>query len=132
MTYQEKNFQTDFNKWCKHTWRTNGVFELKIAKGKSLPFDAVKDHQITALVHASSNYIVYKIPDDAIGQKPFDSFMLMDVPAYVVVMYQAKNPEGEFFMISIDTWVGEASRAKRKSLTEERAREIGETQYLSY
>lgn len=123
MAYHEKHFQTEFNKWCKHFIRTTSVFELKISKGKSLPFNAVKEHQVHALSMARHKHLVYKIPDDSLGQKPFDSFCIVESQAYVVIMFRAKNRE--FVMIDIDDWLEEQTKSTRKSITEERAKEIG-------
>ena len=122
MAYLEKNFQTDLNKWCKHFIHGSTAFELKLARSNSLPFDTVKEHQSDALYHAKHNKIIYKIPD--LGtQNPFDSLVLCGVPAYVVVMFNGK--EDDFFMIDIDKWIKEKEISDRKSLTKERAKEIG-------
>ena len=123
MGYQERNFQTDFNKWCKYNIESTTVFELKITKGNSLPFVAVQEHQENALRIAKHSKVVYKIPDDSIGQKPFDSFVMAGTNAFIVIMFHAKQKE--FFMIDIDAWIKEKEFSLRKSITSDRAREIG-------
>lgn len=126
MPYLEKNFQSDFNRWAKNIWGMTGAFELKVSEGNSLPFSAVKDHQVAALQMAAGKGIVYKIGDDSLGQKPFDCFVLAGVQAWIVVMFHSKKRgQKEFFMIPVDIWVKEIETSDRKSLTEERAREIG-------
>ena len=128
--YLEKDFQTDFNKWCKHVFRETAVFELKVAD-TSLPFSDVQEHQENALYNAHHGHIVFKIPDSGY-QNPFDSLMMVRVPAYIVVMFHAKHRgQKEFFMIGIDEWLHEKQSSERKSLTPERAGQIGVAYSLS-
>lgn len=121
---KEKDFQTEFNKWLKYKHYKTGAFELKLTKEKSLPFDAVAPHQKTALYHAKHGNLVYKIPDESYSQKPFDCFMLVMVPAFVVVMFYVRGQK-KFYMIPIDNWCDEEYKSKRKSITEEDAMRIG-------
>ncbi len=115
---KEKNFQTQFGKWIKANPMT-GVFELKSARGNSLPFSAVVPHQIEGLWHAKHEKIYMKLPD--VGyQMPFDCFCVKGVPAYVVIRYES----GAWYMIDIDRFIEERDSSARKSLTEERARII--------
>ena len=125
MAYQEKDFQREFNKFLKYSWDDTSVFELKICKGKSLPFSAVKEHQVNALIAAHRDKIIYKIPDDGFDQKPFDCFMIRRAFAYVVILFYVPRKEKKFYMIDIDNWMIEVQYSKRKSITEERARAIG-------
>ena len=120
---KEKDFQTRFNKWCKYNITKTSVFELKLTKGKSLPFRSVQEHQQYALLAAKHHQIVYKIPDSGF-QNPFDSLAIHKSQAWIVVMFYELGKR-EFFLIDIDTWVEEVKTSKRKSLTEDRAREIG-------
>jgi len=125
MAFKEKDFQRLFSKWLKHRFGGSGAFELKITQGgRALPFSAVQDHQKEALFNAHIRSIVYKIDDSGIGQKPFDCFKLDKVPAYVVVMYYQRGCK-HFYMIDIETWIREKKNSHRKSLTEDRAKEIG-------
>ena len=122
MAYLEKDFQTDFNKWCKHIYQKTAVFELKISRGASLPYRDVKEHQENALYTAKHGSVVYKIPDTGY-QNPFDSFMMVEVPAYIVIMFRAK--QAEFILIDIDRWLYMKQNRKRESITEDQAKEIG-------
>ncbi len=122
MSYQERDFQTDFNKWCKHFIDFSAVFELKASKSNSLPFNSLKEHQANALYACKNNKIVWKIPDAGF-QNPFDSFVLKEVHAYVVVMFNTKSDD--FYMIPIENWTKEAESSERKSITKEKAQEIG-------
>lgn len=123
MTYAEKDFQTDFGRWLKVIYRNTGAFELKLSKTGTLPFSAVKPHQRDALFHAKRNVMAYKIPDDTYSQKPFDCFSFAGVPAFVVIMFRGKQKH--FYLIDIDRWIREQNTSGRKSITEERAAEIG-------
>lgn len=119
---KEKDFQAKFSKWVKYCFSGNAVFELKLARGESLPFSAVKDHQVSALLAAKKNAIVYKIPD--IGfQNPFDCLRMENVGAYVVIMYDVSRIT--FHMIDVEIWVKEKETSPRKSLTWSRCCQIG-------
>ena len=123
----EKDFQTKFLRWIRHNEQfKTGAYELKITKTGSLPFNALRDHQLLALQQVKHRKLAYKIADDSIGFKPFDCFVLEYCPAYVVIMFYRRGTK-EFFMIDIDIWTKETEISKRKSLTEDRAREIGIT-----
>lgn len=124
----EKEFQTLFNKWLRHVHYKTGVFELKAVSKNSIPFSAVQEHQETALYAVKHGSLAYKIPDDTRGFKPFDCFLFVMSPAFVVIMFNAKEKaQKEFYLIDIDSWLAEKELARgvRKSLTCERAREIG-------
>lgn len=117
---KEKSFQTQFGHWLKANYSHSGAFELKSARGKSLPFSDVQPHQEQALWHVKHKSIYHKIPD--VGyQNPFDCLVLSKADAYVVVRFGS----GKWYMIDIDAWIEERNSSKRKSITEERAQEIG-------
>ena len=126
---KESNFQTEFGKRNSH----EGVFELKLCKGTSLPFSSVAEHQEEALVAASSERgLFHKISDSPFfpnkkmrftKPKPFDCFCVKDYPAYVVIMWWVPRKEKNVYYISIDTWLGLKENAGRKSITEEMAQE---------
>lgn len=101
-----------------------GAFELKLTKEKSLPFNAVQPHQVTALLNTKRNHIVYKIPDESFSQKPYDCYKMVQEQAWVVVMFYARGQK-EFFMIDIEVWLAEQGISKRKSITSEDAKRIG-------
>ncbi len=91
----------------------------------------MKDHQEASLLNAKHGVFVMKIPDAGF-QNPFDSFVLSNVPAYIVIQYEAQSRnQKEFFMIDIDVWCNEKNVSVRRSLTLDRAREIGVTHNLS-
>ena len=130
MPYLEKNFQRDFNKWCKYHIKKSSAFELKITKGNSLPFKAVKEHQRHALLVAKHKKLIWKIPDAGF-QNPFDSFMLTHVCSYVVIMFNTgKDKFGysnrtKFVMIDIDDFLEAEKKYKKKSINYAQAITIG-------
>ena len=123
----ERKFQTQFLKWVRHQSKlSTAAFELKLTKEGSLPFSALKEHQLEALYAVKHNRLAHKIADDSVGFKPFDCFHLREVPAFVVVSFYTRG-EKKFYMIDVDDWKKELEISKRKSLTKERAAEIGLT-----
>ncbi len=125
----EADFQTRFRRWHKSNWNgPTSAFEYKISKTESIPFDAVADHQIAALLMVKKGKFYYKIPDAGYDQKPFDAFALIGENAYVVIYFYTKKGEKRFYVIDIEAFVKERkeSELKRKSLTRERAKEIGQ------
>lgn len=120
---KEKDFQVKFTRWLRYRYLGSGAFELKICKGTSLAFDAVQPHQVDALLAVKNTGLEYKIPDDTRGSKPFDCFRLQG-DAFVVIMFYQRGTN-EFYLIDVDTWVREIATSDRKSITEDRAKEIG-------
>lgn len=127
---QEKDFQSKFTRWVKDNWVENSAFELKfvdLTKHKSMPYSAIKPHQLMALKLACSpvNKLVYKIPDMGISQKPFDCFCLHKASAFLVVMFWERGVD-KFYMIAYNDIVREIRVSDRKSLTLSRLKEIGQ------
>lgn len=121
----EKKLQTKVNQYMMNRWyQGSSAFELKVCNEKSLPFSAVKEHQIHALQVAKHSTLSYKIPDVGNDQKPFDMIVLQGVPAYIIVMFYTRGCN-HFYIIDVDTFVEESIRSERRSLTEERASVIG-------
>jgi len=128
MQKREQQFQTEFNKWVKNCFPFTAAYELKAAEANSIPFSAVADHQERALDVANNGPrpFVYKISDFDRMQKPFDCFSLFGVPAYVVIIFNwNQGNRKDFVMIEIDDWLEEAESSERKSITSERADQIG-------
>ena len=126
---KEANFQTEFSK--RNVLK--GVFELKLCKGKSLPFSSVAEHQEEALLAVSGGIgLFHKISDSPIFRgsktrftkpKPFDCFLLRDYPAFVVIMWWASRKKKAVYYIPIKHWMALKEEAGRKSITEEMALE---------
>ena len=125
---KERDFQTLFGK--RNT--IHGVFELKFTKGKSLPFNALAEHQERALIAAcGSDGLYHKISDfpvfDGSGarfnrKKPFDCMLLTWQSSYVVVMFWESRKKKNVYYIKIENWLVMRENAGRKSLTEDMAK----------
>lgn len=128
----ERQFQTRFNQWLIETqFEYTAVFELKITKTNSLPFSQVYEHQINALLAAKHQRFAYKISDISLGMKPFDSFMMFQVRAFVVILYY-KGPKklNTAYMIDVDDFIKDRIITKRKSLLEHRALAIATKTFI--
>lgn len=127
---KEKNIQTLFGKIIKE----QGVFELKLAKGNSIPYNALKEHQRQALLQAKHKGIFHKISDSLpvfggnkhmrfTKKKPFDAFFIR-CPAYVAICFYHPREKKEICLIDIDKFLEAEKSDTRKSLTEDKARKI--------
>jgi penicillin-binding protein-related factor A (putative recombinase) len=129
---KEKDIQTLFSKVINEV----GVYELKLAKRSSMPYNQVADHQIEALLSASNETgLFHKITDMPWGTtnkfrftkpKPFDCFFFRNTPAYVGICYYKPRQKKEVFCISIANFIKSKEEDSRKSITETRAREIAD------
>jgi len=130
---KEKNIQTLFGQQNE----IEGFFELKLCKGKSIRWDAVRDHQIAALgLAASETGFYYKIPDSPVSttqntdgfrftkRKPFDCFFLRGLPAYVVICWYVPRKLKTLYYITIGDYVAAMERAAKKSFNEIEAKEM--------
>lgn len=126
----EAAFQSLYTKWLKSYGEASGAHELKFTSGKSIPFAAVKEHQVASLLRAKHGQVVHKISDMALGFKPFDCFILKESTAFVVLMFYVLKQRRKCYAIDIDDFIAERERSDRKSITESKAREIGITIYL--
>ena len=127
---KEKDIQTTLSK----VHDTPGVFELKLCKGKSIRFDSVKEHQVDALIKASSGEgLFHKISDFPMFKgskmrfnkpKPFDFFYLNYMPAFVIVCFYEQRKKKKCYYVSISCWIGKQKESKKKSITEEEVKKI--------
>jgi len=126
---REAQFQTEFKKRNQ----IHGCFELKLCKGTSLSFSSIKEHQKQALLDISSNIGLYwKIADAPFFKdekarmrftkpKPFDSFLLKDISAYIVVMFYTPRKKKNVIYIDIERFIRMEEETTRKSFTEQMA-----------
>jgi penicillin-binding protein-related factor A (putative recombinase) len=128
---KEKDIQQIF----KTKNKKQGVFELKLCKGTSMAFDHVADHQIEALKTVSTDEGLYhKIADSPVswgGQrftkpKPFDCFVLKNIPAYVVICWYIPRVKKAIHYIPVQQFIEKRNSVERKSITEEMSAEIAE------
>ena len=120
---KEKDIQTKLTKWLKSNGDT-GLYELKLCKGKSLPFSAVLEHQINSLFKAQHSRLVHKISDISPGFKPADCFCLHKEKGYVVIAFWQPR-KLRVYMINIDEFIQIKAYSSRRSLTEEMAKGHG-------
>lgn len=130
----EATFQTEFGKRNEIV----GIFELKLAKTKRLPFSALKAHQEKALVHANMGGGLYhKIADSPFFKdskarmrftkpKPADCVFLKDFPAYVVVMFYEKRKKKNVYYIHIKDFLRMRDESEKKSFGEAEAEDYAE------
>ncbi len=116
---REAKFTEVFRHWLKAHPRPSAAFEIKQTKTNSLPFSAVREHQLEALLAVQDTGILYKLPDDSRGYKPFDMVYLRKDESFVVIKYP-----GFFVLIDARAFDAEVRYSPRKSLTAERARTI--------
>lgn len=132
---KEKDLQVIFGRYLQENPpNQTEVYELKMCKMKSMPFTQVAEHQIEALWKAEFGNLYYKINDMPfiIGNskmrftkpKPFDCMNIHDADAYVVIVFYKPRQKKEFILICIGKFRAEILESDRKSLTEERAKEI--------
>jgi hypothetical protein len=125
MEKNEAEFQTRFSRWLRHQNLPSAAFELKVSKTNSIPFSCTEEQQVPSLLGVKHGRLSYKIPDMDRTIKPFDFFQIVNGEAYMVVMFNYSLKQKQFVMIDVDQWVAEEERSVRKSLTFERAVEIG-------
>ncbi len=125
MIKREAKFTVLFRHWLMANPMWSAAFELKQTTNDSLPFSAVQEHQLDALLAVSEGAkgLLYKAPDDSRGVKPMDLLYLRNADAYVVIKYP------EFFcLIDVDAFIKEKEKSNkkgnRKSLTSDRAQAI--------
>lgn len=132
---KEANMQTFWGKHLKlHPPKESEVHELKFSKTGRIAFKAVPDHQIKALLEAKHGCLYHKITDQTWGynpkhrfthQKPFDSFCVVKVKAYVVMWFYVPRTKKKFIKMDIDRFLQVRKKLDRKSLTEQIAIEEG-------
>lgn len=145
---REKDFQTIFGNWVRSNleyvakkYGDNIVWELKICKEKAIRFDAVRPHQVKALLQAKKQGLYYKINDMPFiinnpkmrftNKKPFDCFFISKALAYVVIFfYKLRQRKGqrEMVLVDIEQWLDTQKSTERKSIRQEELKLIGNTE----
>jgi len=130
---KEKEMQTLFGKYLQSNPPIKSeTYELKICRSKSLLFNAVKKHQIEGLINATRG-LYHKISDSPIfagsktrftKPKPFDCLYLKHIIGYVVILFYKPWKPKITYIIDIYSFLNEKKKSDRKSLTEDRAKEI--------
>jgi hypothetical protein len=117
----------------------NAAYELKIEKGKSMPFNKVAEHQLEALKRVKTTGLFYKLTDmpHFAGMKArfdrkkgFDCLTIKGKAYIGICFYEPRKPK-EVILIDVDKFIEVrqilADMDKpRKSLTKDMAVEISE------
>lgn len=127
----EKSYYSDLTKY--YTARAlelkkSITWEAKFSRTHRISFTALQSHQERDLIK-SMRVFGAKIPDAGVMQKPFDGYVLFNAEAYFIAIYFLPR-ETEIYEIHIRNFVDEKYRSNEKSLTKERAAQIGRRIYL--
>jgi hypothetical protein len=122
----ESNIQTLFSKAIEKD--RNAAYELKLVKGKAMPFKAVRDDQIKALRVVKTTGLFHKIQDFPYSSatvrfarsKSFDCFTLKGEAYIGICFYEPRKPK-EVILIDIDDFCAMQQIVGRKSITKELA-----------
>jgi hypothetical protein len=126
---KESQIQSLFSKKVDKSF--NCAYELKLVKKTSMPFNAVREEQIISLSAVKHTGYFQKITDFPYSSsnvrfasgKGFDCFTLKGSAYVAICFYKPRKPK-ILYLIDIDDFVEEMKVSTRKSLTEERAKEI--------
>lgn len=119
----EKSYYPDIGRYYeKHATNTT-TWEAKFTRTNYINFKALAAHQEQRLIQSERSYS-YKIPDAGIAQKPFDGVTVVRAtPMFIAIYYKPR--ETELYEIPIRAFLKEKYESGEKSLSLERAREIG-------
>ena len=122
----ERDLQKKLTRWLRvQKWPVTKNFEAKVTKTNSIPFSALAPHQAKSLWLTKHSHLTFKPPDYG-NRNPFDCTYWAGCEAYVVVCYYLKRGDmSKAIFIDIDDWIREEKNSNRKSLTKQRALEIG-------
>ncbi len=135
MSYTERDLTSRFSKWLREqrrdhdNFKFSAAFELKVCKKPSLGLYDFQPQQLPALrraKHKDKRGVYKKISDLDINRCPFDSFLLYNVNAYIVVEFYKKHTTHEIIMIDIDDFDSWFENHDRKSIPKDEAERIGD------
>lgn len=122
----EKSYYAKINKYyIAHSWEYNNniVWEAKFTRTNRISYKALASHQEASLVQAQRAYAI-KLADVGQALKPFDGGMFYKASGFFIAIYFIRN-KTQVIEIPIDDFLREKYTSKEKSLTKERASEIG-------
>lgn len=120
---QEKSYYNDINKYYVANTTNSVAWEAKFTRTGTINFNCLPPHQEQFLLEAERSF-GFKIPDAGIGRKPFDGFVLKNATSVFVAIYFLPR-ETEIYEIPIRAFLKEKYESGRKSLSKERAAQIG-------
>ena len=125
----ERDMQVLFGKYLKdNPPKESEVYELKICKTNSLPFDKIQQHQIDALNQVELGSFYHKITDPPVFygmnsrfnlKRPFDCFCIVKAKAYIIIWFYKPRQLKEFIKIRIGDFLKLKETSDRMSFTEE-------------
>lgn len=122
----ERNYYAKINKYyVKNIKKYNNsiAWESKFTRNNRIRFDSLAGHQETHLLEAERCF-AQKIADVGISLKPFDGFVLYEALVFFIsIFYTPKKTE--IYEIPIREFLKEKYTSGTKSLTKEKAKEIG-------
>ena len=117
MALDERALYPRFSRFISSSWKDGGsaAFELKIVQpGCAYRFAQLADHQERALrMVRLPTGLYHKISDQSQGAKPFDSFLLANCAAYVVICFASKC-----YFVTIDNYLRLKQASPAKSVSE--------------
>lgn len=104
------------------------TWDLKFTRTHRLPFSCLKPHQEKFLLESRRGFS-YHPTDIGLLKRPFDGMAFCNAtPLLVAIYYQPRK--AEFYEIRLEDFIREKYSSKEKSLTKERAKEIGTQIFL--
>lgn len=119
----ESSYYADLTKYYERTATNTIVWEAKFSRNHRISFSDLPAHQEKFLLKSEQVY-GFKIPDNGIGQKPFDGFVVYKAAAFFIAIYFLPH-QTEIYEIPIRIFINEKYTSEEKSLTKERAGQIG-------
>lgn len=119
----EKSYYAKISKYYTKNAICSMAVEVKITKGNTLPFKCLAPHQEEFLLQAERTFS-HKIPDVGRLRKPFDIMVIHHAASALIAIYY-KPRYAEIFEIPIRKFLDEKYNSGKKSLTKQRASEIG-------
>lgn len=123
---QEKDYYAELNKYyTKHAKEIEKsiAWEAKFTRTNRLNFKCLAEHQEEKLLKAEMAY-GEKIADAGLMKKPFDGYVLYKARSFFIAIYFLPR-QTEVYEIPIRDFLKEKYAGKEKSLTKDRASEIG-------
>jgi hypothetical protein len=122
----EAEITTRIKKYMTMFWPKSCAWEVKVA-GESgrIYFNQFETHQLLSLQAVANRSFSFKIGDHGF-QNPFDGFTFVRAHAYVILVYPQYSTR-EFFVVPINAWIQEECTQKARSVTHQRASELGYT-----
>lgn len=124
----ESSYYADLTKYYERTTTCSVAWESKFSRNHRIPFSDLPAHQEKFLLKAEESY-GFKIPDNGRGQKPFDGFVLHKAISLFIAIYFLPR-QTEIYEIPIRVFLNEKYTSIEKSLTKQRASEIGKRIYI--